>query len=173
MDDWLEHTIAQVMESGGVPGLALAIINQGQPVAVRGFGLRDIERRLPVTIETPFNICSLTKSATAIGLAMLVDNGRLNWDRPVRKDMPDLHLKDPAANAAITLRDMLAHRSGLPRHDWVWMPGDRGCDEMFRILGELEPSRPFRSVFQYQNLIYMAAGMLAGRVVGMTYEEFI
>jgi CubicO group peptidase (beta-lactamase class C family) len=91
----------------------------------------------------------------------------------VREDMPDFRLKDPVANEAISLRDMLAHRSGLPRHDWVWMPGDRGCEEMFRVLGELEFSYPFRSVFQYQNLIYMAAGMLAGRVTGMTWEEFI
>ena len=76
---------------------------------------------------------------------MLVEDGILDWDRPVRDYMPDLHLLDPAA-AEITLRDMLIHRSGLPRHDWVWFPGDRSREDILAALRYLEPSRQFRCV---------------------------
>jgi CubicO group peptidase (beta-lactamase class C family) len=168
----LEQVVEATMEVARIPALAIAVLEAGQPVLQRAFGFRDIERGLPATSASQFAICSITKSFTATGLAMLVEEGRLDWDRPIREMMPEFRLQDPLASKEITLRDALAHRSGLPRHDWVWIPGDRSEDEMLAALGELAPSREFRSAYQYQNLMYMVAGMLAGRVAGMSWEDF-
>jgi CubicO group peptidase (beta-lactamase class C family) len=160
------------MAEARIPALAIVVLQAGQPVLQRAFGLRDIDRGSPATTTSQFAICSITKSFTAAGLAMLVEERKLDWDQPVRELMPDFRLQDPLANKEITLRDMLTHRSGLPRYDWVWIPGDRSPDEMFGVLDQLTPNREFRSVFQYQNLMYMVAGMLAGTIAGMSWEDF-
>jgi CubicO group peptidase (beta-lactamase class C family) len=168
----LEGLIGEAMAEWQIPALAIAVVHERRPILLKAYGARDLEADLPATTDTQFAICSITKSFTATGIAMLVEDGSLDWDRPVRDYMPDLQLLDPAA-AEITLRDMLTHRSGLPRHDWVWFPGDRSQEEMLAALRYLEPSRTFRAAFQYQNLVYMAVGILTDRVTGMSWEEFI
>src|SRR6266481_2068890 len=115
---------------------------------------------------------SVTKSFTAAGLAMLVDERKLEWDKPVRTYMPEFRMHDPIATERLAIRDMLTHRSGLPRHDWVHMPGQLSRAQMLAALAYLEPSRDFRAAYQYQNLIYSAAGMLAERITGQSWEKF-
>ena len=86
---------------------------------VKAYGLRDVEAGLTVTTDTQFLICSITKSFTSTGLALLVDERRLDWKKPVRDYIPEFRLHDAVATDRITVRDLLCHHSGLPRHDWI------------------------------------------------------
>src|SRR3981081_4226588 len=120
----LDELIQEAMEEWQVPGLALAVVREGESDRLKAFGWRDVEAGLPMTPDTQFILCSITKSFTALGLAMLVDDGRLDWTKPVREYLPDFRLHDAIATDRVTVQDLLCHRTGLPRHDWIWMPGD-------------------------------------------------
>jgi CubicO group peptidase (beta-lactamase class C family) len=170
--DKLDQLIQEAMEEWQIPGLSLAVVRDGEPDHLKAFGLRDVEAGLPTTTDTQFILCSITKSFTALGLAMLVDDGRLDWTKPVRDYLPDFRLHDPIATDRVTVLDLLCHRSGLPRHDWIWMPGDISRQEMFAALRHIEPSQDIRSDFQYCNLGYVVAGMVAERICGQSWEDF-
>ncbi len=171
--DRLDALVVEAMSEWKVPGLAVVVVQNGETVLRKGYGDRDVESGLPVTEDTHFMICSITKTFTSTGLALLVDERLLDWDKPVREYLPQFRLHDPVAMERITVRDLLCHRSGLPRHDWVWMPGDLSREEMFAAMRHLEPSKDIRTSFQYQNLGYLAAGMVAERISGLSWEEFI
>jgi CubicO group peptidase (beta-lactamase class C family) len=109
--------VAEVMAGWHIPGLAMAVLRRGEPAVLRCWGVRDIDSGAPVTTDTVFPICSVTKSFTATALALLVDEGKIEWDRPVREYLPEFRLCDPIATDQATLRDLLTHRTGLPRHD--------------------------------------------------------
>jgi len=169
--DGLDAFIAQVMDEWKVPGLAIAVVDEGEVVLLKGYGYRDLEQELPVTPRTLFAIGSITKSFTVSLLGTLVDEGKLDWDTPVREYLPDFRLYDEYATAHMTPRDLVTHRSGLPRHDLMWYGADFTRREMFERLRYLEPSEPFRYVYQYQNLMFMTAGYLAGRLAATTWED--
>lgn len=172
MLDDLDTLIREAMDEWRIPGLAIAVVHHDEPIVVRAFGQRDVEAALPVTADTQFTICSITKSFTATGLAMLADERKLDWRKPVRDYLPEFRLHDPVATERLTVADLLCHHSGLPRHDWVWMPGDRSREEMLAAMRHLEPSGDIRQRFQYQNLGYLAAGMVAERISGQSWEDF-
>ena len=119
----LDALAAEAMAEWKVPGLAIAIVQDGETALLKAYGQRDVEAGLAVTPQTQFTICSITKTFTATGLALLVDEGRLDWSKPVRDYVPEFRLHDPVATERVTVRDLLCHHSGLPRHDWIWMPG--------------------------------------------------
>jgi CubicO group peptidase (beta-lactamase class C family) len=168
----LDTLVHEAMEEWQVPGLALAITCDGEGDWVKAYGLRDVEAGLPVTGDTQFILCSVTKSFTALGLAMLVDDGRLDWAKPVRDYLPEFRLHDAVATERVTTIDLLCHQTGLPRHDWVWMPADVSRAEMLAALRYLEPSKDIRAAYQYCNLGYVVAGMIAERISGQTWEDF-
>lgn len=101
---------------------------------LKACGQRDVEAGLPVTTEAQFILCSITKSFTAAGLGMLVDERRLDWMKPVREDVPEFRLYDPVATDRVTVRDLLCHHTGVPRHDWVHEPGDRSREQLLAAL---------------------------------------
>ena len=168
----LEALIAEVMDEWKIPGLAIAVVQNGEAALVKAYGLRDVEAGLPVTTDTHFMICSITKSFTSTGLALLVDEQRLDWKNPVRDYIPEFRLHDAVATDRITVRDLLCHQSGLPRHDWIHMPGDLSPAQMLAAMRYLEPSTDIRSTFQYQNLGYLVAGMVAERISGQSWTAF-
>ena len=168
----LEALIAEVMDEWKIPGLAIAVVQNGEVALVKAYGLRDVEAGLPVTTDTHFMICSITKSFTSTGLALLVDEQRLDWKKPVRDYIPEFRLHDAVATDRITVRDLLCHHSGLPRHDWIYMPGDLSPAQMLAAMRYLEPSTDIRSTFQYQNLGYLVAGMVAERISGQSWTAF-
>jgi CubicO group peptidase (beta-lactamase class C family) len=171
--DGLDEFIAEVMAEWRVPGLAIAVVEDGEVVLSRGYGYRDVDEELPVTSRTLFAIGSITKSFTVTALGMLVDEGRLEWDEPVRTYLPDFQLYDNVASERMTPLDLVTHRSGLPRHDLVWYGSDFTRRELYERLRYLEPSRDFRSAYQYQNLMFMTAGYLAGRLAGSSWEDLV
>jgi CubicO group peptidase (beta-lactamase class C family) len=168
----LERLIAEAMDEWKIPGLAIAVVQSGEVALVRAYGLRDVEAGLTVTTNTQFLIGSVTKSFTATGLALLVDERRLDWTKPVRDYIPEFRLHDAVATDRVTPRDLLRHHSGLPRHDWIWMPGDLSPAQMLTAMRYLEPSDDIRSTFQYFNLGYLVASIVTERVSGQSWTEF-
>ena len=168
----LDRLAADAMADWRVPGVALAVVQDGRLALAKAYGQRDVEANLPVTTRTQFLICSITKSFTATGVALLHDEGRLDWTKPVRDYMPEFRLHDAVATERVTVRDLLWHQSGLPRHDWVHVPGDRTPAEMLGVMRHLELSRDIRAAWQYSNLCYNVAGLLIERLSGQSYEAF-
>ncbi len=174
--DWLDGfdtDIEQVMADWSVPGLAIGVVKDSAVVFSQGFGVRDTETETPVTDETLFAIGSASKAVTAATLGILHDDGELDWDTPVQEYLPRFDMHDAFAAEEMTPVDLLTHRSGLPRHDLVWYGTDASREELFTRLEHLPPSEPFRTTFQYQNLMYMAAGYLAGQLTGSTWEDVV
>ena len=169
----LDGFIEQVMKDWHVPGLAVAIVKDGHVVYAKGFGYRDVKKALKVTPDTLFAIGSCSKAFTATALAILVDEGKLDWDKPLRDYLPDFRLHDAYATANIRPRDLVTHQSGLPRHDLVWYGSPLSRKDLFERLRYLEPSRPLHARYQYNNLMFMAAGVLIERLSGLTWEEFV
>jgi CubicO group peptidase (beta-lactamase class C family) len=169
----LDALAAEAMAEWKVPAVTLAVVQNGETVLLRAWGQRDLEAALPATPDTRFLICSITKTFTATALALLVDEGRLNWTKPVRDYIPEFRLRDAVATERVTVRDLLCHHSGLPRHDWIWIPADLSRGEMLTALRHLELARDIRTEFQYNNLAYNVAGIVIERVSGMSYEEFV
>jgi CubicO group peptidase (beta-lactamase class C family) len=169
----LDRLAVDSMADWKVPGAAIAVVQDGKVALAKAYGQRDVEANLPVTAATRFVIGSITKSFTATGVALLHDEGRLDWTKPVRDYIPEFRLHDPVATERVTVRDLLCHQSGLPRHDWVHVPGDRAPAELLGVMRYLELSRDIRSAYQYNNLCYNAAGLLIERVSGQGYEAFV
>ncbi len=169
----LPHVVDEVMNDWNVPGAAVAVIRDGEIVFTGGFGLRDVAEGKEVTSNTIFAVGSTTKSFTAVAIGMLVDEGVVKLDQPVIAYLPDFALRDQHATAATTVRDLLAHRTGYRRHDAVWYRSDVGRDELISRLRFLQPAADLRERFYYNNLMYMVAGRVVGRLTGGTWEQFV
>ncbi|MDX1982537.1 MAG: serine hydrolase [Bryobacteraceae bacterium] len=156
-----------------VPGAAVGIIQDGKVILAKGYGYRDLVTKKPVTSKTVFATGSVTKSFTAIVLATLADEGKLDWDKPVRQYLPWFRMYDPVATELVNVRDMLSHRTGLPRHDFIRFSTHLTREELVRRIRYLEPNRTFRDAYQYNNLMYTTAGYLAGVLAGATWEELV
>lgn len=169
-----DRFVDSAMASWKVAGLGLGIVVDGEVVYARGHGLRDQERKLPATSKTLFAIGSSSKAFTTFALGSLVDQGKLEWDKPLLSYMPDFRLYDASATLRITPRDLVTHRSGLPRHDLVWYNNTSSTrDEVVRRLAFLPPNKDLREVFQYNNLMFLTAGVLAGRLMNSSWEDAI
>jgi CubicO group peptidase (beta-lactamase class C family) len=155
-----------------VPGMAVSVVKSGKVIYAQGLGLRDVNQGLKVTPNTLFAIGSCSKAFTAADVGILVDEGKVGWDKPVRTYLPAFKLSDEVASEQMTPRDLLSHRSGLPRHDLMWYGSSFSRKELFDRLQYLEPNRDFRAVWQYQNLMVMTAGYLVEEVSGMSWEDF-
>src|SRR5262245_58808082 len=165
--------VEQVMKDWKVPGLAVALVKDGKVIYAKGFGYRDVQKGLKVTPDTLFAIGSCSKAFTATAMAILADEGKLDWDKPARNYLPDLMLHDGYATEHIRPRDLVTHQSGLPRHDMVWYGSTLSSREIFERLRHLEPSQPLHAKFQYNNLMFLTAGVLIERISGATWEDFV
>lgn len=157
----------------GVPGMAVGVVKDGEVIYKQGFGCRDVEKQLLVTPRTLFAIGSSTKAFTAMAVGMLADDAKLDLDTPLIEYMPDFRLYDDYTTLHTTPRDILCHRTGIPSYDSLWILSSGSRDEFYRRLRYLRPNAGFREVFQYNNLMYMVAGVLVGRLDGGSWETFI
>ena len=169
----LDRLAADTMDDWKVPGAALAVVQNGKVVLAKAYGVRDVEGNLPVATTTQFLICSITKSFTATAMALLQSEGRVDWTKPVREYLPEFRLQDAVASERVTVRDLLCHQSGLPRHDWVHVPGDRTPAELMSAMRHLDSSRDLRAAWQYNNLGYNVAGLIIERLSGQSYQAFV
>src|SRR5258708_28446555 len=122
-----------------IPGIAIGIVVDGKVVHAKGYGVRDLNSRIPVTENTLFAIGSCTKAFTAFALGQLVDEGVLDWDAPVIKYISEFRLQDIHATHHLSLRDLIAHRTGMPRYDRLWYNSTLSRSEFLNRLPYLEP----------------------------------
>jgi CubicO group peptidase (beta-lactamase class C family) len=155
-----------------VPGVGVGVIQGDEVLLCDGFGWRDVEKGLPATENTLFAIGSASKAFTTFDMGLLVDEGKLDWDKPVRDFMPSFQVHDPVASERLTPRDIVSHRVGLPRHDMAWYNSPLTRQEIFARLRHLEPNRDIRQTFQYNNLMFLTAGVLVEHLSGLSWEDF-
>lgn len=167
----VDADVARAMRTFHAPGVAVGILVDGEVVLAKGYGVRRAGSPETVDADTLFDIGSVTKSFTGMAVAEMVDDGKLDFDTPVTQYLPGFRLYDPIATQLITPRDLLGHRSGLSRHDFIRYSTHLTPDEFIQRLRYLEPNHTFRETFQYNNLMYVVAGYLAGRANGTSWEQ--
>lgn len=165
--------LSEKMTEWKVPGMAVGIIKDNEIIYCGELGLRDVSKNLNVTKDTLFAIGSASKSFATLAIGILVDEGKIDFDTPIKKYMPSFEMYNKYAEEHITLRDMLCHRSGLPRHDALWYNSSLSRKELVARIKYLEPNKDFRETWQYNNLMYATAGYIIELVTGMTWEEFV
>lgn len=156
-----------------IPGMMVVIVKDDEVIFQRGFGYADIERETPVTPDTLFAIGSSSKSMTATLIAMLIEEGLMDWDDLVRDHLPELEISDEEAAENATIRDLLSHRVGLGRNDLLWASGKADRETILKAVSNAQLRQPFRSGFQYNNVMYLAAGEAAARAAQSTWDDLI
>jgi CubicO group peptidase (beta-lactamase class C family) len=168
-DDYM----AKVLKDWNGPGIGVGIVVGDKLVFAKGYGYRDYEKKLPFTTGTVCPIASNTKLFTAVAAGMLVEEGKLTWDKPVRESVPTIRFNNEQLNNSVTLRDMLSHRTGITRHDTIWYKSDFNRKDLFDRLKYLEPQEPMRTSFLYNNLMFAGVGYMIQLQSGKTWEQFV
>jgi CubicO group peptidase (beta-lactamase class C family) len=171
----LDSRVEELRKKYGVPGMAVTVVETGQPSVARGYGVRSLEARAPVDSDTIFSTGSTGKAFTSAALAILVDEGKLAWDDRVIDHIPYFRMYDAWVTREMTVRDLLVHRSGLGlgAGDLLFLPkSSLSREESVRRLQHIKPATSFRSGYAYDNVLYMVAGQLVEEVSGQSWEEF-
>lgn len=169
----LDQYIEQARQDWQVPGVAVAIIKDGRIVWAKGYGVREQGKPDPVDAHTIFAVGSTTKAFTAAALGLLVEEKKLNWDDPVHSYLPDFQLFDPESTDQLSFRDLLSHRCGLSRADFLWYGTSNDRQEILRRLRYLKPICHFRSQYGYQNIMFLAAGEAIPAITGQSWDDFV
>ncbi|MDX1666275.1 MAG: serine hydrolase [Saprospiraceae bacterium] len=169
----IDAFIQGVIMDDQAPSLSVAIVRGDKILLSKGYGFRDVENQLAADEHTLYAIGSTTKAMTALAVCQLAAEGAIELDRPLVNYLPSFRLYDPYASEHMTPRDLLCHRSGLPRHDLAWYGSGLSRREIFERLPHLPPSRGFREAFQYQNIMFMTAGLLIEEVSGESWEAYL
>jgi CubicO group peptidase (beta-lactamase class C family) len=170
----LDEFVRQAMVDYGVPGASVAVVSHGKTIFLRGYGVRRVGEPTPVDENTVFQIASVTKTFTAAAAAALVGEGRLGWDDEVITKLPEFALYNPYPTRHATMRDLLAHRTGLPAFTGDLL-GEVGYDrrEVLRRIRFVPPAASFREKALYSNLGIFAAGEVAARVAGSSWDDVV
>jgi CubicO group peptidase (beta-lactamase class C family) len=163
----------KILKDWNIAGAGVGIVYKNNLVFSKGYGYRDYENKLPITPNTLFQIASNTKLFTTFAVGMLVDQGKLDWDMPIRNYVPSIEFYNDDLNKSVTIRDMLAHRTGISRHDLIWYKSDFSRKDLFDRIKYLEPSQPLRQGFLYNNLMYVSAGYIVELLSSKTWEDFL
>jgi CubicO group peptidase (beta-lactamase class C family) len=163
----------QTLKDWNTPGIGVGIVVNDKLVFAKGYGYRDYEKKLPFTPMTLCQIASNSKLFTAVAAGMLVEEGKLTWDKPVRESVPAIQFYNDELNNNVTLRDMLSHRTGVTRHDLIWFKSPFTRQELFEKLKYLEPQEPMRQTFLYNNLMFSAVGQIIELKSGKRWEQFV
>src|SRR5580658_4081035 len=168
-DDYM----ARILKDWNAPGLGVGIVVNDKLVFAKGYGYRDYDKKLPFTPKTLCPIASNTKLFTAVAAGLLVQEGKLTWDKPVRQDVPSMLFYNDDLNDRVTLRDMLAHRTGITRHDEIWDKSGLTPTQLFERVRYMEPTEPLRHFFIYNNMMFVAAGHIIELTAGQPWPDFV
>ena len=171
--DGFDAYMQKVLKDWNAPAVGVGVVVNDKLVFAKGYGYRDYEKKLPFTATTLAPIASNSKLFTAVAAGLLVQEGKLDWDRPVRESVPSIRFYNDELNNTVMLRDMLAHRTGITRHDTIWYKSDFTRKELFERLKYLEPKEPLRQMFLYNNMMYAGAGYIIELKSGKTWEDFV
>ena len=163
----------QTLKDWNTPGVGVGIVVGDKLVFVKGYGYRDYEKKLPFTAKTMQPIASNSKLFTAVAAGMLVEEGKLTWDKPIKLSVPEIEFYNDQLNSNVTLRDMLSHRTGVTRHDLIWFKSPFTRKDLFGRLKYLEPQEPMRETFLYNNLMFAAVGQIIEMKSGEKWEDFV
>ena len=158
------------------PALGVAVVREDQTVLARGYGVKAQDRPGAADEHTLFAIASNTKNVTAAALAILVDEGKVKWDAPVKTYLPDFRLSDPYIGEHVTVRDAISHRAGfgLGAGDLLFWPNsDRTRAEVVAQAAFVPIEDGFRARYHYCNLMFVVAGAVIEAVSGRSWEDFI
>lgn len=169
----IDAVMNEALKVWQVPGAALGIVKDDRVIFLKGFGVKEHGKAGRVTADTVFPIASCTKSFTSLAVALLAEEGKMDWDDPVRKYLDYFRLADPLADANVTLRDLMAHRTGVGAHELLWYRAPWTLDERIRKLGKLPLSHSFRSSFEYQAILAGAVGLAVGKASSSRWEDFM
>lgn len=169
----LDAYIVKGMRDWEIPGLTIAVVRNDSVLFTKGYGVRKLGAAGAVDAQTQFGIMSTTKAFTALALAMLVDEGKVAWNDPITKHLPEFQFSDPFLTREATVKDLLTHNIGLGNTDLLWARGDLSRAEILKRVRYVPTAYSLRSGFTYQNVMYGAAGELVARVSGMSWEAFI
>lgn len=167
----LDTAVSRILKDWHAPGVSIAVVEKKQVIFVGGFGYSDLQKKTPVTENTLFAIGSCTKAFTASMVGMLQEEGKVDIDKPVRNYLPELKFQNEYTNAHATARDMMTHRTGVPRHDQSWYGSTASRTELLKRIEFLEPSAELRERYQYNNFMFMSLGVLVEKLTGKSWEE--
>lgn len=173
LDEAINQILRDACQFRHAPGIAAAVVRGDKIVYLNGVGVREVGGGKNVTADTLFAIGSCTKAFAATALAILVEEGKAHWDDPVRKHLPWFRLDDPLADRDVRLDDLLCHRIGLARHDLLWNAAPWDIEESVRRMAFLQRSTSFRSTYAYNNLAYLAAGLVIGNIAKKPWHTFV
>ncbi|MFN0177777.1 MAG: serine hydrolase [Gemmatimonadales bacterium] len=168
-----DRYVEQAMAAWKVPGLAAAVVANGKVVLSRGYGVREVGKPDRVDDHTIFAIGSATKAFTVAALGLLVDEGKLGLDDPVRRHLLGFELADPIANQAVTVRDLVTHRTGVGGGDLLWASGGFDRHEIVRRIRHVPATWGFRTRFDYSNIMFIAAGEVLAAAAGKSWDEVV
>jgi len=169
----LEKSLAASFSTSHAAGASVAIVVDDQVALLTAFGMRDVDAALPMTPDTLLAIGSTTKAFTALLIAQQIDEGKMGWDDLVRTHVPEFHLKDPQADAQVTIRDLLCHRTGLLGQDLLWYGAATTFEDFVPCIAAAEAKEPFRAKWQYHNLMFVTAGEATSRVTGRPWGDLL
>ncbi|GAB3908095.1 serine hydrolase [Larkinella knui] len=163
--------VEAVRKEWNVPGLAITVVKDNQVIFKKGYGVRELGKSDPVDTQTLFACASTTKAMTVTLMGMLVDEGKVAWNDPVYKYLPELQFSDPYLTREVRVRDLLTHNTGIGGTDFFTGAMTIPANEMFRRMVYVKPSYSLRSGFVYQNIMYSAAGRIIERLTGKRWSE--
>jgi CubicO group peptidase (beta-lactamase class C family) len=169
----VDRVMLATMKAWQIPGAAIAIVKDDRVAYVKSYGVKDLATNEPVTIDTLFQLASTSKAFTSTALAMLADDGKLTLDDPVRQHLEYFRLSDPCADSQVTIRDIVSHRTGLARHDELWDYTALTREQVIRSMANVALSKPFRTAYQYQNIMFITAGEVVAHASGMPWDDFV
>src|SRR5262249_46700903 len=169
----IDAIVQEALKVWDVPGVTIGIVRDDRVIYLKGHGLKEVGKKDPVTPDTIFPLASCTKAFTTTAMAMLVDEGKMNWDDPVRKHVDFFHLSDPSADALVTLRDLVTHRTGVEPHELLWYRSPWSQEQIIRRIGKVKLDYPFRSGFRYQTTMFTTAGWAVGHASGLSWGDFV
>jgi CubicO group peptidase (beta-lactamase class C family) len=172
----LDNYINEVLKTFEVPGISVAIVQNGKVLLAKGYGVKKLGETNPVDAHSLFSIASNSKAFTATALAILVEEGKLKWDDPVIDHLPWFRMSDWYVTTHLTVRDLLVHYSGLPAYVgdlMLFPPSAYSRKEIISKLKSIPLTHNFRSVYAYDNILYLAAGEIIAAVSGTSWEDFV
>ena len=173
----LDELIQNTLKTFDVPGMSVGIIKDGKTVFSKGFGVRSLTTKLPMDDNTLVGIASNSKAFTCVALAILSDEGKLNWDDKVSKYIPEFQMYDSYVSQNVTIKDLVTHRTGLGlgQGDLMFFPegGNLTVKDIVHNVRYLKPENSFRTTLDYNNIMFIVAGEVITRISGLSWAEFI
>ncbi|VXB63376.1 exported hypothetical protein [Flavobacterium sp. 9R] len=173
----IDQVTEKAIQTFNVPGIAVAVVKDGKVIHSKGYGVKSILTKEKVDGNTLFGIASNSKAFTTAALAMLIEEGKLQWDDKVIQYLPNFKMYNDYVTSEFTIRDLVTHRSGLGLGAgdlMIWPDGsDFTSKDIIENLQYLKPVSGFRTKFDYDNLLYIVAGEIIHKVSQLSWADFV